>query len=72
MAPAKIQQDLPAAKAVGEKASEILRVERLESQPAKTKFHDANPEGKAANIYRPEQKGALSQEQNAERDHPES
>ena len=40
VAPPKIEQDLLAAKAVGEKAYEIFRVERLESQPAKIKFHD--------------------------------
>ena len=40
VAPAKIQQDLPAAKAVGEKAYEIFRVERMESQSAKNKFHN--------------------------------
>jgi len=46
VAPPKIQQDLLAAKAVGEKAYEIFRVERLESQPAKTKFHDTIPKAK--------------------------
>ena len=40
VAPPKIQQYLLAAKAVGEKAHEIFRVERLESQPPQTKFHD--------------------------------
>lgn len=46
MAPPNIQQDLLAAKAVGEKAYEIFRVERLESQPSKAKFHDAIPKAK--------------------------
>lgn len=46
MAPSKIEQDLLAAKAIGEKAYEIFRVERLESQPAKTKFHDTIPKAK--------------------------
>ena len=46
VAPPNIQQDLLAAKAVGEKAYEIFRVERLESQPAKTKFHDTIPKAK--------------------------
>ena len=46
VAPAKIQQDLPAAKAVGEKAYEIFRVEQLESQPAITKFSDTIPKEK--------------------------
>ena len=44
--PPKIQQDLLGAKAVREKAYEIFRVERLESQPAKTKFHDTIPKAK--------------------------
>ena len=35
-----------AAKAIGEKAYEIYRVERLESQPAKGKFHDTVPRAK--------------------------
>ena len=36
----KIQQDLINANAVGEKAYATFRVERLESQPLKTKLHD--------------------------------
>ena len=44
--PPKIQQDLLAVKAVSEKAYEIFREERLESQPAKTKFHDTIPKAK--------------------------
>ena len=46
VAPPKIEQDFLAAKGVGEKAYEIFRVERLESQPAKTKFHDTIPKAK--------------------------
>ena len=46
VAPPKIQQDLLAAKAVGEKTYEIFRVERLESQPPQTKFHDTIPKEK--------------------------
>ena len=46
VAPPKIQQDLLAAKAVGEKAYETFRVERLESQPPQTKFHDTIPKAK--------------------------
>ena len=46
VAPPKIQQYLLAAKAVGEKAYEIFRVERLESQPPQTKFHDTIPKAK--------------------------
>ena len=46
VAPPNIQQDLLAAKAVGEKAYEIFHVERLESQPAKTKFQDTIPKAK--------------------------
>ena len=42
----KIQQDLLAAKAVGEKTYEIFRVEQLESQPPQTKFHDTIPKAK--------------------------
>ena len=46
VAPPKIQQDLLAAEAVGEKAYETFRVERLKSQTAKTKFHDTIPKAK--------------------------
>ena len=47
VAPLKIEQDLLAAKAVGEKAYEIfIRVERLESQPPQTKFYDITPKAK--------------------------
>ena len=44
--PPKIQQDLLASKAVGEKAYEIFRVQRLESQPPQTKLHDTIPKAK--------------------------
>ena len=42
----KMQQDLLAAKAVGEKTYEIFRVEQLESHPPQTKFHDTIPKAK--------------------------
>jgi len=67
VAPPNIQQDLLAAKAVGEKAYEAgFRVERLESQPPQTKFHD-NPglcHGTFTDLNR--------KVQNVHRDHPES
>ena len=44
--PPKIQQDLLASKAVGEKAYEIFRVQRLDSQPPQTKLHDTIPKAK--------------------------
>ena len=56
MAPPEIQKDLIFAKAIAEKAHEIFRVQRLESQRANTKFHDTIPKAKAANIYRPEKR----------------
>ncbi|KAK3735047.1 hypothetical protein QZH41_001743 [Actinostola sp. cb2023] len=37
----KIQEDLLNAKAVGEKAYEAFRVQRLETDPPKVKFHDS-------------------------------
>ena len=46
VASSKIQQHLLAAKAVGEKAYEIFRIEQLESQRAKTKFLDTIPKAK--------------------------
>ena len=71
VAPPKIQQDLLAAKAVGEKTYEIFRVERLESQPPQTKFNDTIPKAKLQTFTDLNEKGA-SQEQNVGRDHPES
>ena len=46
VAPRKIQQDLLTAEAVGEKAYESFRVERLESQPLQTKFHETIPKAR--------------------------
>lgn len=46
VAPRKIQLDLLTAEAVGEKAYESFRVERLESQPLQTKFHETIPKAR--------------------------
>ena len=70
MAPPKIQQDLLVAEVVGEKAYEIFRGERLESQPAKTKFHDTIPKAKLQTFTDLNTKVQVGQ--NVERDHPES
>ena len=48
VAPPEVQQDLLVDKAIEEKAREIFRVQRLESQPAKTKFHDTVPERRSS------------------------
>ena len=69
--PSKDTAHLLGAKAVGEKAYEIFCVERLESQPAKTKFHDTIPKAKLQTFTYLNEKGA-SQEQSVEKDHPES
>ena len=46
VAPSKIQQDLLAADAAGERAYDIFRVERLGSRLPQTTFHDTIPKAK--------------------------